>query len=221
MYKLKLIEHETNIKEIRYSTFGHMPLPLVRFQSIWDYILQNESIVVTSPNGTTVDTTKVFQYVRNQMNSAISACSVYALDDDEKHDFLVRTLEWDRPQSKLTVLQNPRSAELEVFSRIYYIDRAASAHIHKLLEQAKDLFQQGVAFCEKDTRLIDNSVFLECGGYSYSFQWGSPFSAPQVEDKLEKMIADIHTIISDSECTTIPKVEVLYDILPWDYEKML
>ena len=44
-------EKETNIREVCYSTFAHMPFPLVRFKAISDYFCSDDSIVVTVEKG--------------------------------------------------------------------------------------------------------------------------------------------------------------------------
>lgn len=214
-------EKGTNIKEVCYSNFKDMPFPMVRFKAISDYFCSDDSIVVSVEKDKVLEAFKVFQYDVSKANGFSLSYSIYELINNRKKEFIVRIVEWDRNEAKKSICEKSRNAKMELNSEIYYMNNNLSFKIKSLLVKIRNHFKSELEFKKADTMNLNSKVYVDYHGYSKTIQWGGPFANQDTEMFLDKAVTNIHLLVSKTSGSTIPKMEVLYNLNPYEYEKIL
>lgn len=214
-------EKETNIKEVCYSTFGYMPFPLVRFKAILDYFCSDDSIVISVEKGKVFETFKVFQYDVSKANESSLSYSIYEFINSRKKEFIVRVVEWDRNKAKKAVSEKSEEIQMELNSEIYYISGDLSFKMKSLLIKIRNYFKSELTFKKTDTMNLNSKVCVDYNGFSKTIQWGSPFADQKTELFLDKVVAEIYLLVGEISDNIIPKAEVLFNLNPYEYEKIL
>ena len=214
-------EKKTNIKEVCYSDFGHMPFPLVRFKAISDYFFYDDSIIVYFENGNSFETYKVFQYDFCKANAVTLSYAIYEFTNGRKKNFITRIVEWDRNKAKKAISETKENIQLELKSEIHYINNNCSTKMKALLQKTRNYFKKELEFKRTDTVNLSSRVYVNYNGFSKTIQWGAPFAEQEAEIFLDKVVNDICLLVNEVSNDFIPKVEVLFNINPHEYEEIL
>lgn len=216
-----ICEKITNIEKICYSNYGDIPFPFVKFKTILDYFISNNSIVITIDNDKIFETCKIFQYNFNKMNSSSLSYSIYEFLNGRRKEYIIRIVEWDKVKAKEKISNMSNEVELELNSEIYYINSILSPKIRLLLKKIRNCFNTEIIFKRGDTVNLESEVYIDYAGFSKTIQWGAPYISEKIEDFLDETILKVKEIIHELNDETILRADVLFDLEPYEYEKIL
>ncbi len=216
-----ICEKKTNVKEVCYSSWGHMPFPMVRYKGTADYFFSADSLLIHVGEDDICDAYKVFQYECCKANEATLSYSIYEFVNCRKKQYVVRIVEWDRTIAKKAIVETPEESELELESAIYYLSGELSAKMKSLLRRIRNHFKKEPSFVKADTTILNSNVYIGYNGFSKTIQWGAPMAEQTTEAFLDKVVAEIIMFAEQVGSKSIPRVEVLYPIDPYEYERIV
>ena len=110
---------------------------------------------------------------------------------------------------------------MELNSEIYYINNVISPKVKLLLKEIRDFFMIESSFHKADTLNLQSKIYIDFEGFSKTIQWGAPLVSNEIESFLTGNINKIKDIINDINDESILRADVLYNLCPYEYEKML
>lgn len=110
---------------------------------------------------------------------------------------------------------------MELNSEVYYINGDLSSKMRSLLIKIRNYFKKEFIFQKADTINFSSKVYVGYNGFSKTIQWGAPAAEQKMEIFLDKVVAAINLLVSAIGDTIIPKAEVLFNLNPYEYEKIL
>lgn len=215
-------EKKTNIEKIVYGDYNKVFIPFVKLKSLYDFFITNsECILITFCDTRVVEAYRVFQYVCYRSNHSTRSYCVYELVNQRKKEYIIRVIEWNRNKAKEKIKKEPYEVELEIESEVYYASGYSAVKIRKMLGKLRKVFKGEFSMTKEESEMIEQSVFMEYGGFSINFQWNSPYVLKQAEQSLLQMVQDISELKFGKDTEAISQIEILYDVALKDYEKQL
>ncbi len=193
----------------------------MRFKAISDYFFSDDSILITIDEDKIFESYKVFQYDYNKLNDSTFSYSIYEFLNDRRKEYIIRIVEWDRSKAKKKITKSPTDIEMELNSEIYYINNVISPKVKLLLKEIRDFFMIESSFHKADTLNLQSKIYIDFEGFSKTIQWGAPLVSNEIESFLTGNINKIKDIINDINDESILRADVLYNLCPYEYEKML